>query len=234
MFNTNQYAEFMGFPIFKNLSIQALPHVFQCLEASIKTYEKGEIIYRYHDEVEYAGVVMEGTVKATTINADGSEHNIRFFEKGVLFAEAFACVPHEKITLQVVAQKKCSILFLKLSKLTCKKAVACPYASQVTANVLGIIAQKNIFQVKKLHILNQKKIRDKLLSFLRDFEIHQDVITLPFNRQELADYMGVDRSALSREMSKMQREGIFKFCKNKVSILDESVFEDMGIMNPKG
>ncbi len=214
------YQTLKTFTIFKNLEHDGIHHVLNCLEANIKDYQKGEIIYNYLEKVDFAGVVLKGVALSSTFNANGDEHNIRFFEEGDLFGGSFACVPSAKIFLQVSAQSDCKILFLKLSNLMKDYAVNCPYASQVTVNLLSNIATSNIFQIQKTQIINQKKIRDKLKLFFLYSKIEDNQIVLPFNRQQLADYLGVERSALSREMSNMQRDGLIKYHKNIIHILD--------------
>ena len=200
------YQTLKTFTIFKNLEHDGIHHVLNCLEANIKDYRKGEIIYNYLEKVDFAGVVLKGVAL--------------FFEEGDLFGGSFACVPSAKIFLQVSAQSDCKILFLKLSNLMKDYAVNCPYASQVTVNLLSNIATSNIFQIQKTQIINQKKIRDKLKLFFLYSKIEDNQIVLPFNRQQLADYLGVERSALSREMSNMQRDGLIKYHKNIIHILD--------------
>ena len=214
------YKTLNTFMIFKNLDYQGIRHVLSCLEADIKDYQKGEIIYNYLEKVDSAGVVLKGMAKSFTFNANGDLHNIRFFEEGDLFGGSFACVPSAKIFLQVSAQSDCKILFLKLSNLMTDYAVNCPYASQVTVNLLSIIATNNIFQIKKTQIINQKKIRDKLRLFFLYSKAEDNQIVLPFNRQQLADYLGVERSALSREMSKMKSDGLIKYHKNIIHIFE--------------
>lgn len=213
------------FPITKELDINGLQHVLVCLEAKEKKYKKGDIIYGFNDYIEYSGVVLSGIVRAFIFNLDGTEHNIQFYKVGDSFGEVYACLPEEKNSIQVMAHEDCTIIFLKLSNLLTDYAVKCPFASQVTSNLLKIMAEKQLFLTKKLQIVNQKKIRDKFKMFLLDSNSINNIIVLSFNRQQLADYLGVERSALSREMSKMQKDGLIKFHKNIITILDDSIFD---------
>lgn len=217
--DTHKYKVLATFPIFNNLNHIGIEHVLNCLQATEKQYKKGDVIYSISDNVEYAGIVIEGFAKASTFNLNGDEYNIRTFEKGNLFGECFAFIPEAKMLMQVSAQTNCKILFLKLSNLTMDYAVNCKYASQVTVNLLKIVASNNIFQVRKTEIVQQKKIRDKLIMFLKSYKTNGNIILLPFNRQELANYLGVERSALSREMSKMKSEGLLDYNKNEISLL---------------
>lgn len=213
-----EYMIVKEFNIFRNLDKKGIEHVLKCLEYQIKDYKKGDLVYDYGAPIEFAGIFLEGTGKVSTLNANGDEHNLRFFQKGDLFGECFACVNSTKAFLKVSAQSDCKILFLKLSNLTKDYAANCRYAAQVTINVLNIIANNSLVQMQKEQILSQKKIRDKLLLFMTYTQSGKKEIILPFNRQELADYLGVERSALSREMSKMQAEGLITFQKNKITV----------------
>lgn len=210
--------------LFKNIDTDAIHNVLNCLEAKIETFQKNDIIYNYLDHVEYAGIILEGVVKTVMLNSNGSEYVVRHFETGEVFAEAYACTPEQKNIMQVISQKPSKILFLKLSNLLKPTSIGCVYASQVTANLLQNVVQKNIFQMKKLHIINQKKIREKLIALLIELRNDTNEVLLPFNRQGLADYLGVERSALSREMCKMQEENIIKFHKNRIIIVDQERF----------
>lgn len=214
--NNFDYKSLSVFPIFNNMNEDGIKKVLNCLVSEKRDYKRGDIIYEQLYGIEYAGIVLSGTVKASIFSLCGREHNLRVYEVGDLFAESVACVPESKTPIQISAQSDCKILFVKLANLMQKRAVNCPYASQATVNLLKIIASNNIFHIKKEHIINQKKIRDKLIMFLQNCKSDNNHIVLPYNRQELADYLGVERSALSREMSKMKDEGLIVYYKNNI------------------
>lgn len=132
------------FPIFKNVDSVALEHILNCLEANIKNFEKGDIIYKYVDNIDLAGVVLSGNVKVSTFNLNGTEHNVSITTKGKVFAESFALSQETHNFLQVTAMDNCQVLFLKASNLLSDVAVSCPHASRITTNLLEIIVKKNI------------------------------------------------------------------------------------------
>jgi len=214
------YFLFNTMPLFSNISTEHYVNVFRCLQAKIKEYEKGEIISGIYDKTEDAGIVLSGKVNIIFFSKYGVEHNVHHFEQGSLFGEAFACVPQENSTLEIIASEKSKILFLRFSKLFTEKARNCPYASQVTLNLLRETARKNIFLNKKVEILAQKKVRDKIGIYFKMLQNSGSTINVPINRQEMANFLGVDRSALSRELSAMRDEGIIEFKKNNFVVLN--------------
>ena len=214
------YPMFKTMPLFSNISTDYYDNVFCCLQAQIKEYEKGEVISGIYDKVENAGIILSGKVNIIFFSKYGIEHNVHHFEQGSLFGEAFACVPQQNSTLEIIATEKSKILFLRFSQLFTETAKNCPHASQVALNLLRETASKNIFLNKKVEILAQKKIRDKIGIYFKMLQDSGPAINVPINRQEMANFLGVDRSALSRELAAMRDEGIIEFKKNKFIILN--------------
>lgn len=211
-------------PLFNGIEIEGFNHVLNCLESNIVTYNKNEIIYSYFDQIEYAGIVLEGEVEASMLNETGNEHSIKIYTQGMMFFESQACVNQINNGILVKAKMNTKILFLKLSNLYEVTSYQCKHAFKVTANLLHIAAQSNLFQNKKIQILTQKSVRDKVIVFLNEYLVNSHIIYLDYNRQELANYLNVERSALSRELSRMKNEGLIEYHKNKITVLDKSYF----------
>lgn len=205
--------------LFNKLSAADIPKVLKCLEGHTKTFDKGQIIYDYYDIIEYAGIVLEGEAAMIMLNSSGNQHNIRRILPGEIFGESYSCIPTEKSIAQIISNKKSTVLFLKFENLFKKKSVQCPYVSQVTANLLKETAKINIQLNTKIEILTQKHIREKLIVFLRYIKNEKSTVTIPLNRQGLANYLGVERSALSRELSNMKKEGLIDYSKNKITVM---------------
>ena len=195
-------------------------HIVECLCGHVKKYQKNQIIYNLYDNVEYAGVVLTGEINAVMVNSNDNELVIRKFTDGGLFCADYACIPDEKSDVQIVTKKDSLVLFLKTSNLFLDSAIRCEHASKATANLLKESVRNNIFQTRKVQILSQKHIRERLMLYfngLRDNSTDKNKhIHIPFNRQELADYLGVERSALSREMGRMKDEGIIDYNKQDI------------------
>lgn len=209
--------------IFKNSSDITIKNIIRCLDGYTKVFSKDQIIYNYYDKIEYAGIVLEGEVTSVILNSSGNEYTLKKHFSGDVFAESYACLPSEFSFVQLISKGNSKILFLKLSNLFKNTAIHCPYASNVTSNLLKIISRSNIFQDSKLQIVTQKHIRDKIIMYINHFHTNNNTIFLPFNRQQFANYLGVDRSALSRELSRMKDEKLINYSKNKIELLNNTI-----------
>ena len=175
-------------PLFRGVREDEIEHLLSCLGAREKTYQKNEIIFRAGSAVSEIGLVQSGSVNIVVNFYWGNSNIFGHVEKGMIFAENYAAIPGKELLCDVVAAEPCEILFLKSLNLSSRMMHTAP-----------------------------KSIRDKLLSYLSEQAIvnSNTHFTIPFDRQQLADYLGVDRSALSNELSKMQKDGLISFKKNE-------------------
>ena len=218
--NMDQYISILKtMPLFHGISGDGFNHVLSCLEAFEVSAKKGEILHDSSSHEEYGIILISGNLHSVLLNCNGSEHIVSEYTSGDLIGGAYACVPTETTPVQIRAVQESLLLYVRLSNLLKDSSIGCPYASQVTTNLLRHVAQSNLRQIRKINILTQKKIRDKLTMYLQSLMLDTDPINIPFNRQELADYLGVERSALSREMSLMQKNGLLIYNKNTLKLL---------------
>lgn len=203
-------------PLFDGLDEGTIMGALSHLEAYTSAYEKYEMIYPCIEAIRYAGMVLQGDVMVGMSTAEGNEHTMRHFRQGELFAMAYACVPSPHDEIQLVAQQPCQILFLKLSNLLEHSASDCPHVARITTNLLRLMATSNLIQQKKIEILSYRHIRERITIYLKGCEIVEGKVHLPFNRQDFANYLGVDRSALSRELGKMREEGLLDYHKSTI------------------
>ena len=133
------------------------------------------------------------------------------------------CVPGEKLLVDVFAAEVTEVLFLNVGKMLSQCPNSCGHHTQLIRNLLAISAQKNLQLSRRIFNTSSKSIRGRLLSYLSDQAVKNESerFDIPFNRQQLADYLGVDRSALSAELGKMQREGLLEFRKNHFHLYEE-------------
>ena len=205
-------------PLFDGADEKAVSHILHCMEAYVSSYGKGEIICHYGDCIPYAGIVLEGRVELVVPGSDGRESSIRIAGKADSFGCSHACMPKQPSYMTVIAKKKTKILFLKLAKLFCPEAIGCRFASLLTANLLKQTAGANLQQNRRIHIMSQKSIREKLFMLLEQSGAGErdGRVELSMNRQELADYLGVERSALSREMARMKKQGLIDYHRSEI------------------
>lgn len=206
--------------LFENISESDLQSLLNCLGACERSYGKGEIIYHAGSCVDAMGLVLDGLVHISQTDLWGNQNIFGQAGPGQVFAETYACTPGEKMMVDVIAAKDSRILFLNVQKILTTCPTACSFHSQLVSNLLAVMAVKNLQLSRKIHDISHKGIRERLLSYL-SFEAvrHQSrTFEIPFNRQELADYLCVDRSALSNELSKMKKDGILTCTKNRFQL----------------
>ncbi|MGN0465786.1 MAG: Crp/Fnr family transcriptional regulator [Lachnospiraceae bacterium] len=202
--------------LFRGIKKEELSTVLTCLSPVTKTFQKGEIIFHIGDVIHDIGVVLSGGVYLEHIDIWGNTTILDHIGTGQIFAEAYACSLSEPSMINVIAAANSEILFLNTARVLKTCSNACIYHSRIIQNLLMISAQRNLNLSKRIFHTTPKSIRAKVLSYLSSqaIKLGKYEFKIPFNRQQLADYLGVDRSALSSELSKMQREGIIEYEKN--------------------
>ena len=199
-----------GTALFKGSTPEQVAEVLGCLEARERRFEAGTFIHRMGDTIKTVGLVLEGSVRMENVDVWGNVSVIGTSGPGQMFGEAYAAVEGEPLMVDVIAAEDCTILFLTLRKVLATCPHACPHHSRASANMTAAIARKNIALSHRIFHVAPKSIRGKVLAYLsyeaeragsREFDI-------PYDRQQLADYLGVDRSALSAELSRMAKAGL--------------------------
>lgn len=200
----------MHSPLFSTLTAEEMPHMLSCLNARRKQFESKQFIIRETDVTEDLGIVLSGQVQIITEDIFGNRSITAKLGPGQLFGQVAASKNAQSSPVSVLADTDCEILLLKFHKLVAPCSRACSFHSRVIENMMNVLADRNLMMNRKLSILSQRSMRDKLLAYLswqsqdsgsREFDI-------PFTRDELADYLCVNRSALSREISHMVDEGL--------------------------
>jgi len=202
--------------LFRGITENEIKTMLQCLGAYTKTYEKNETIYHTGDTVDYLGVVLSGSVNIENYDVWGNRSIVSHAGVGQLFAEIYAFIPGEQLMTDVSTNEKTEVLFLYTSRLVATCSKACSYHTKLIKNLMQIMAQKNLTLLRRTLHTSPKSIRGRLMSYFSECVKQKGnySFTIPFNRQQLADYLSVDRSAMSNELSKMQREGILIYKKN--------------------
>lgn len=212
-------------PIFKSLDETFILHTIRSLRGYKKDFIKNEIIYNNADHIQYAGIVLKGVVSETMINSNHNEYGVRNYKEGEIFGDEYSFSNSERSLAQFVSKTDSTLLFLKISTIFNPRTVNCPKVNKLTQNLLQESYANNISKNKNIHILIQKQIRSKIIIYLSRSEAKNNTITLPLNRCELANHLGVERSALSRELSRMKAEHLIDFKKNKIHILKNSLLD---------
>ena len=198
--------------LFRGSSPEEIKTMLDCLSAQTQTYQRGGIVYHAGDVVTSLGLVLSGSVSIENDDVWGNKSILDRVGPGQVFAETYACVPGEPLLISVVAAETTEILFLDMSRVLHICSNACGFHSKLIRNLLAISAQKNLNLSRRIFHTSSKSIRGRLLSYLSFQAIQHGSrdFVIPFNRQQLADYLSVDRSAMSSELSKMQKDGLLK------------------------
>lgn len=206
--------------LFRGMSPEETEKMLDCLGAESRQFAKDERIYCAGDTVKSMGLVLSGSVNVENDDLWGNKSILSHISTGQLFAETYACIPGEPLMVSVVSAEQTGILFLDAGRILQTCPSACPYHSKLIRNLLFVMAEKNLNLSHRIFHTSAKSIRGRLLSYLSFLTAKQGScrVTTPFNRQQLADYLNVDRSALSNELSKMQREGLLTIEKNTFEV----------------
>lgn len=207
-------------PLFHGILEEEIQAMMSCLGAREKHYQKDEVILRAGSPTAEIGLVESGSVNIVVNFYWGSSNIFGHVEKGSIFAENYASIPGQELLCDVVAAEECEILFLNMRQLSSTCSKACSFHNRLIQNLLSISAKKNLGLSSRMMHIAPKGIRDRLLSYLSEQALKNGSshFLIPFDRQQLADYLGVDRSALSNELSKMQKDGLITYRKNEFTL----------------
>lgn len=214
-------------PLFRGTTQEEISTMLTCLNVREKSYPKGAAILRTGDIIHELGIVMAGSVIIENDDLWGNKTILDQVGPGMVFAETYACIQGEALMVNVIAGEETDILFLDIGRILQSYSNACVYHAKLINNLLTITAQKNLRLSRRSFHTAPKSIRGRVLSYLSFQAIQQGnrSFYIPFNRQQLADYLNVDRSALSNELSKMQREGLMTIEKNHFVMSEQSIRE---------
>ena len=215
-------------PLFAGMPPQKIAPMLACLDTECRHYSKGQVILRSGDTVRSIGVVLSGRVLIEKADLWGNATVLDSVGPGQIFAETYACIPQEPLMVDAVAAELCEILFVQVARVLEVCPNSCAHHHDLIRNLLSLSAQKNLRLSRKIFHTAPKTIRARLLSYLSDQAIRcgRRSFTIPFNRQQLADYLYVERSALSNELSKMQQDGLIETERNYFRLLDAAVSSD--------
>jgi CRP-like cAMP-binding protein len=208
-------------PLFTGISPAELPSLLGCLGARERVYAKGEIIFFEGDPARYIGLVISGSVQIVKEDYFGNRSILAHVTPGELFAEAFSCAGF-RLEVSAIAAEQCLIMLIEYQKVIMTCPTSCLFHTQLIRNMAGILAAKNIQLSRKLEHIGKKTTREKLLSYLKEQAktASSSRFAIPFDRQELADYLGVERSAMSAELGRMKDEGLLDFNKNRFELFN--------------
>lgn len=208
-------------PLFEGIGKEELLSVLKCLEVRTEKYKSGEPVFLQGDAVRKLGVVLEGSIQIVRDDYYGNRSIVTTVSPPQIFAETFAFAGVSSVPLSAWANSDSAVMMINPEKIICSCSKACGFHSRIISNLVRVMASKNLEINKKLEITSQRTTRDKLMTylFLTSREKGAKSFTVPFDRQELADYLEVDRSGLSAEIGKLKREGVLLCRRSEFTLL---------------
>lgn len=207
-------------PLFFGISEEELTAMLCCLRAEKKDFPKETFILRAGDTSDSIGLVLSGTVLIVQEDIWGNRNILSKAGSGQTFAAAYACAPGSRLNVSVIAETPVTALFLNVKRVLNVCPSACSHHTRIIRNLLGELAEKDLRFSEKLTHMGQRTTRSKIMSYLsaEAQRLGTYEFDVPFSRQQLADYLGVERSGLSLELGKMKRDGLLDFHKNHFAL----------------
>lgn len=207
--------------LFAGISGEEVVGMLDCLSAKTRAYKKDEYIFRQGDKVNFIPILVKGKIHIRRDDFWGNRSIVNIIEAGEMFGEAYVPPESGAILNDVVALEDCAVIFFDLQKILTACPSACRFHKTLIQNLFFVISEKNRKLIQKLGHMSKRSTREKLVSYLSEEAKKQNSssITIPFNRQQLADFLSVDRSAMSNELCKMRDDGLLVFQKNKFTLL---------------
>lgn len=203
-------------PLFDGIGRRDMGPMLACLGASVKFYPKKRTVIRPGRPAKYIGVVLKGRVQIEQVDYSGRRSIMGVCRPGDIFAESFACAGLAAMPVSVLAAEDSLIMPVDSMRAINTCDSSCDFHRRLVYNLMKILAAKNLKFHQKLDILSRRTTRDKLLAYLSYMaaEAGADSFYIPYSRQELADYLEVDRSGLSVQISRLEKEGVIRAQKN--------------------
>lgn len=210
-------------PLFDGISPQNISAMASCLGAGYVRFAKGKVIFAEGDPAYQMGLLLSGSAQIVKEDFYGKRTIVARIEPAEMFGESFACAQLAAIPVSVVAAEDSEVLLMDCQRLLTVCSNSCEFHNRLIFNLLKVVATKNLMFNQKIEITSKRTTREKLMTYL-NLQAKQhgsNSFTIPYDRQELADYLEVDRSGLSAEISKLRREGVLTSDRTHFTLLKD-------------
>ena len=199
-------------PFFAGMTEDEILSILKCVRGRVERFERGAYILRAGDSTDEMGLVLSGSVLIVQEDVWGRRSLMSRCSAGDFFAEPYAATPGSVLNVSAVADGDCEVILLNVRALLTTCPTACEHHSKLIRNLVGVLAGRMLAMNDKITHMSRRTTREKLLSSLSSEAIRRGgtAFDIPYDRQQLADYLGVDRAAMSAELSKLRREGVVK------------------------
>lgn len=211
----------MNSPLFAGIRPEDMQAMFGCIGYHISSYPKGGVIAFEQENIHHVGVVLQGAVDMVKEDMWGNRTMLVRMRTDEVFGETFACGEDNLSVVTFVVSEDAQVLFLPFNRVMHTCSSACAFHQRLVENMVRVIARKNRELMYKVEVISKKTLREKILAYLSIQAQTQGekYFELPLGRVELAEYLCADRSALTRELAKMQEEGLIDYHRNSFRIL---------------
>lgn len=217
----NEILNGVNCPLFYGIKPEELKPMLGCIGYHIGTFHKGDIVAFEEENIKHIGIIISGAVDMIKEDLWGNKTMLVRMRKDELFGETFACGEDNLSVVTFLVSEDAQILFMPFDRVMHSCTMACQFHHRLIENMVHIIANKNRDLMRKVEVVSKRTIREKLLAYLSIQAQIQErrYFEIPLGRVELAEYLCVDRSALTRELAKMKEDGLIDYDKNCFRIL---------------
>ena len=203
-------------PLFDGIKPEDRKAMLGCIGYHVSTYKKGDIVAFEAENIRHIGIVLSGSVDMVKEDLWGNKTMLLRTWKDEMFGETFACGEDNLSIVTFLVSEDAKILFIPFDRVMHSCTMACAFHHQLIENMVHIIANKNRDLMRKVEVVSKRTIREKILAYLSiQAQVRESrYFEIPLGRVELAEYLCVDRSALTRELVKMKNEGLIDYHKN--------------------
>ena len=207
--------------LFEEIEEENLTAMLDCLGAKVFSVKKDMTIFQEGTPAKYIGLILSGAVQMVQDDFYGNRSIVTSIGENGLFGESFACAGITSLPVSFIASRDCEIMLIDCKRITNTCCNACSFHKQVIFNLLHLVARKNLDFHQKIEITSKRSTKEKLMTYLLSVakQTGSSSFTIPYDRQALADYLGVERSAMSAEIGKLRKEGIIECQKSHFTIL---------------
>lgn len=203
-------------PLFNDIEDENLLSMLTCFNARVEFFDKKYTIFAEGNPAKYIGIVLTGRAQIIRMDYYGNRSILSEISPSEIFGEAFACAGVDSLPVSVIADEPCEVMLIDCSRIMNPCSNGCGFHNKLIFNLMKDLTQKTLMFHQKIEVISKRTTREKLMTYLmiQSKNARSNSFDIPFDRQELADYLEVERSGLSAEISKLRREGILKSRKN--------------------
>lgn len=210
-------------PLFFQIEEAFLSHTLHCLNVQVKQYPSNDYIFFQEDIVDYVGIVLQGEIELLKETYSGNRHIIAILQPSDLFGEGIVCTKARRSPVTVRTKVDSTILCIPYQNIITTCDSSCSFHHQLIYNMMTILGEKNYILNHKIDLLMHKGMKEKIATYLLTIAKQKESkeFTIPLNRNDMAEYLNVSRPSMSRELSRMKKDGLIDYHKNKFIILDK-------------